>query len=131
MQQYGKAIVAIVTAALTAAYAALSGDQRIDAEEWVQIGIAAATAVGVYLVPLAPQYRWGKTAVAVILGVLQALATVVLGGLDTSEWIVLALAAATALGVVAAPAVSGNGIASRTATNTRSTARPAPWSPTE
>lgn len=125
MQQYGKAIVAVITAALTVAYAALSGDQHIDAEEWVQIGIAAATAVGVYLVPLAPQYTWGKTAVAVVLGVLQALATVVLGGLDTSEWIVLALAAATALGVVAAPAVSGNGISSRpvAATSTADHAR--------
>jgi hypothetical protein len=113
VQQYGKAIVAVIAAALTVAYAALSGDQRIDAEEAVQIGIAAATAVGVYLVPLAPRYRWAKTAVAAVLGVLQALATVVLGGLDASEWIVLALAAATVLGVGASPAVSGNGVTSK------------------
>jgi O-antigen/teichoic acid export membrane protein len=131
MQKYGKAIVAVIAAVLTFAYGALSGDQRIDAEEWVQIGIAAATAIGVYLVPLAPQYRWGKTAVAAVLGVLQALATVVLGGLDASEWIVLALAAAAVLGAHAAPAVSGNGISSRPVANSRSTADRASRSPTE
>lgn len=131
MTTYGKAIVAIVAAVLTIAYGALSGDQRIDAEEWVQIGIAAATAVGVYLVPLAPRYRWGKTAVAAVLAVLQALATVVLGGLDASEWIVLALAAATVLGVTAAPAVSGNGVTSKPVKNTSSDASRVQWSPTD
>lgn len=113
MQQYGKAVAAVLGAILVAAYAALGGDSRIDAEETVQISIAAATAVGVYLVPLAPQYRWVKTAVAVVLAVLQALATAVLGGLDAGEWIVLMLAGLTAAGVAVAPAVSGNGVGSK------------------
>ncbi|MEU4772979.1 hypothetical protein [Micromonospora sp. NPDC023644] len=114
MEKYGKAIAAVIGAVLVAAYAALGGDNRIDAEEVVQISIAAATAAGVYLVPLAPQYRWAKTAVAVVLAVLQALATAVLGGLDSGEWIVLVLAGLTAAGVAVTPAVSGNGVASRT-----------------
>jgi uncharacterized membrane protein YccC len=113
MQQYGKAIAAVLGAILVAAYAALGGDGRIDAEETVQIAIAAATAVGVYLVPLAPQYRWAKTAVAVVLAVLQALTTAVLGGLDAGEWIVLVLAGLTAAGVAFSPAVSGNGVGSK------------------
>lgn len=66
-----------------------------------------------YLVPLAPQYRWGKTAVAVVLGVLQVLTTVILGGLDSNEWIALVIAALTAAGVAGFPAVSGNGIGSK------------------
>ncbi|SCL31875.1 hypothetical protein GA0070616_4348 [Micromonospora nigra] len=113
MEKYGKALAAIAGAVLVALYAALGGDNRVDAEETVQVAIAAATAIGVYLVPLAPQYRWGKTAVAVVLAVLQALATTVLGGLDAGEWIVLVLAGLTAAGVAVAPAVSGNGVGSR------------------
>lgn len=111
MNAYGKAWVAIATAAATALYAAL-GDDRITAQEWVQISIAAATAIGVYAVPLDPRYRWGKTAVAVILAVLQALTTAVLGGVERGEWVVLLLAALTAIGVASAPAVSTNGVSS-------------------
>ena len=111
-QRYGKALAATVGAALTVAYGALSGDQHIDPDEAVQIAIAAATAVGVYLVPLAPQYRWAKTGVAVVLSVLQVLVTVILGGLDAGEWMALAIAAATVLGVGVTPAVSGS-VASR------------------
>lgn len=120
LKRYGKAIAAVVGAALMVAYGALSGDQRVEQEEAVQIAIAAATAVGVWLVPLAPQYRWGKTAVAVVLAVLQALTTVILGGLDANEWIALALAGLTVVGVGVTPAVSANGVTSRPVTNTRS-----------
>ncbi|MFY1673433.1 hypothetical protein ACN27G_26285 [Plantactinospora sp. WMMB334] len=109
IRKYGKALAAVAGAALTVAYGALSGDQRIESDEAVQIAIAAATAIGVYLVPLTPQYRWAKTGVAVVLSVLQVLATVILGGLDSNEWIALLLAALTVLGVGAAPAVSSNG----------------------
>jgi len=112
INKYGKAIAAVVGATLVVVHAALS-DQRITAEEWVQVAIAGVTAVGVYLVPLAPKYRWGKSAVAVLLAVLQALTTVILGGLDTREVIVLVLAGLTAAGVVVAPAVSDNGIGSK------------------
>jgi len=111
--KYGKSLVAVLAAALTVAYGALSGDQHIDPEEGVQIAIAAATAVGVFLVPLVPQYRWAKTGVAAVLAVLQVLTTVILGGLDSNEWIAVVLAALTVLGVGVAPAVSGNGVASK------------------
>lgn len=112
IRKYGKAIAAVIAAALTVAYGALSGDKHVDPDEWIQILIAVTTAVGVYVVPLAPGYRWGKTAVAVVLSVLQVLATVILGGLDANEWIALALAGLTVVGVGAAPAISDNGVAS-------------------
>ena len=120
-RKYGKAIVAVIGAAATVGYGALSGDQRIEADEAVQIAIATATAVGVYLIPLAPQYPWAKTAVAVVLGVLQVLATLIIGGLDTNEWIALALATVTTLGVAVAPAVSDNGVANRPGPSSAST----------
>jgi len=121
IRKYGKALAAIAGAVLTVAYGALSGDQRIESDEAIQIGIAAATAIGVYLVPLTPQYRWAKTAVAVALSVLQVLATVILGGLDSNEWIALLLAALTVLGVGAAPAVSNNGTSNSQAPRTPKT----------
>jgi hypothetical protein len=113
LSKYGKAIAAVVFAVLTAAQVYLGGDNHIDSQEWVQLGIAGATAIGVYVIPLAEQYAWAKTAVAVLLSILQALATVVLGGLDTNEILVLVLAGLTAIGVGAAPAVSDNGVSAR------------------
>lgn len=49
---YAKAVVAILIAGLTAAYAALSGPSGdITHQEWVNIALASVTAVGVYAVP--------------------------------------------------------------------------------
>ncbi|GAA2715183.1 hypothetical protein ACFY2R_27770 [Micromonospora olivasterospora] len=109
--RYGKAIASAVFFVLTVLYAKLSGDNHLDPEEWVAVAIAAVSAVGVYLVPLAPEYPWAKSAVAALLAALQVLATVILGGLDTNEWILIVLAVLQGLGVAAAPAVSDNGVA--------------------
>lgn len=113
MSKYGKAIASTLFAVLIAAYATFSGDQNIEPAEWVAIAIAATGAAGTYLVPLAPQFRWGKDAVNALLAILQVLATVILGGLDSNEWILLVLAAGQALGVAVTPAVSDNGISSK------------------
>ena len=104
MRQYGKAIIAVLTTAAVYAYQSLSGDGRIDATEWVSVAIAAVAAVGVYLVPLAPRAKWTKTAVAVALAVLQVLTTVVLGGLDADEVLLLIITAAGTAGIYLAPA---------------------------
>ncbi|MGN9777108.1 hypothetical protein ACTMS0_15285 [Micromonospora sp. H33] len=116
--KYGKALAATAFAALTALYAKSSGDGVVDPDEWVAIAIATASAVGVYVVPLAPRYRWTKTAVASLLAGLQVLATVILGGVHANEWLLIVIAIGQALGVAAAPATSDNGVTSR--------ARPAP-----
>ena len=112
-RKYGKSITAVVFAALTVAYGAFSGDQHVDSDEVIQIGIALVTAAGVYPVPLAPRYTWTKTAVAALLAVLQALTTVIIGGVDPGEWMALALAALTVVGVSVSPAASDNGVAAR------------------
>lgn len=106
MQKFGKAIIAILTAAIVAAYQAVSGDGNIEPVEWVSVAIAAAAAVGVWLVPLAPEAKWTKTAVAVVLAVLQVLTTVILGGLGADEILLLLITAAGALGVYVAPATT-------------------------
>jgi hypothetical protein len=106
ISKYGKAIAAVITAAVVVAYQALSGDQHIDATEWVSIAVAAVTAVGVWLVPLAPAAKWSKTAVAAVLAVLQVLTTAILGGIGADELLLMAITAAGALGIYVAPAIS-------------------------
>lgn len=106
MQKYGKAIVAVLAAAAVALYQSYSGDRTIEPVEWVSIAIAFTTAVGVWLIPLAPQAKWSKTAVAVVLAVLQALTAVILDGLGPDEIVLLIITVAGALGVYIAPAVS-------------------------
>jgi hypothetical protein len=104
MQKYGKALVAVLVAAVVYAHQALGGDGHIDAQEWVSVAIAAVTALGVYVVPLAPAATWAKTAVAVVLAVLQVLTTAILGGLGTDELLLMLITAAGAAGIWIAPA---------------------------
>ena len=106
MQKYGKTIAAILTAAAVATYQALSGDQHIDAAEWVSVAIAAVTAVGVWAVPLIPNGAGVKTGVAVALAMLQVLTTAVLGGIGTDEILLMLITAAGAAGIWIAPAAS-------------------------
>lgn len=108
MAKYGKAVAAVIYAALTAAYQISAAGGVPDATGWVQIGIAGVTAVGVYLVPLAPSAPWTKTAVAVVLAALQVLVTVVAGGVDTNELLMIAIAVFGALDIRNAPAESAD-----------------------
>jgi hypothetical protein len=106
MQKYGKAIVAVIVAGIVVAYQALSGDGRIEAPEWVSVAIAGATAVGVYVIPLAPSALWAKSALAAVLAVLQILTTAILGGIGADEILLMVITAAGALGIYIAPAIS-------------------------
>jgi hypothetical protein len=103
--KYGKAIAAVFFALLTAAQAAVA-DGHISQIEGVQIAIAGATAVAVFLAPILPHARGVKTAVAVVLAVLNVLVTAIVGGISASDLTELALAALTVLGVGVAPAQS-------------------------
>jgi hypothetical protein len=102
---YGKALTAVAFFVITAVQAALS-DGHLTQVEDVQIAIALVTAVGVYLVPIAPQATWGKTAVAVLLAVLNALVTLIVGGVSPADITELVLAALTVLTVGVVPARS-------------------------
>lgn len=106
MQNYGKSLVAVLTAAIVVAYQALHGDNHIDPVEWVSIVIAFVTALGVYVVPLSPYAKWAKTAVAVTLAVLQVLVTAILGGVGGDELLLMLITAAGAVGVYVAPATT-------------------------
>ncbi len=104
VSKYGKSLVAVLYAAATAAYQLISGDGHLDQAEWVSIIIAAVTAVGVYMVPLSPTFRSAKTLIGAALAVLQVLVTAILGGIEPGEWMLMAIALCSALGIGFAPA---------------------------
>ncbi len=104
-REYGKAISAVVLALVTALQAALP-DHLVNNTEWMQIIIAFVTAIGVYLVPVVPQFRWAKTAVGVLLSALNVVLTFVVDGWQSTDLVPCILAIVTAIAVTASPAVS-------------------------
>lgn len=106
MQVYGKSIVAFLYALAVAAVPLFSGDHHIDPSEGVAIGIAACTAALTFLVPLVPSAPWTKTAVGAVLAGLQVATTVIVGGVDGNDVLLIAFAVLSFLGIAVAPAVS-------------------------
>jgi hypothetical protein len=105
-ETYGKSITAAVYAVAIVAVPLLTGDNHVDPDEGVAIAIAACTAALTYLVPLAPGARWSKTAIGAVLAGLQIAATVIVGGVDGNDWLLIAAAVLGALGITLAPAIS-------------------------
>lgn len=103
---YGKSIWAALYAIAVVAVPLFSGDRHVSGPEAVAIAIAACTAALTWLVPLVPSAPWTKTAVGAALAGLQVLATVLDGGVDGNDWLLILAAVAGALGIAAAPAVS-------------------------
>lgn len=97
-----KFLAALFFAVLTALSSVFT-DGQVTNVEWVQIGIAAATAAGVWIAANVPSMTWAKTAVAVVLAALNFLVTAIDGGLTTAELINLGLAAAGVLAVYFVP----------------------------
>lgn len=100
---YGKAFAAVVAALVSAAVAAMAGDQVIDAVEWVNVAIAAVTAAAVFTAPNVPGAKYTKSILAVLGAVLALLTSFITDGVSATEWLQLLLAALGALGVYAAP----------------------------
>lgn len=105
---FGKAWAAILYALVIAIQAAVGGDGFVEADEWVQISIAFATAIAVYMVPITTQYKWVKTVTAVVLAILQGVATVLLGGWEPNDWLTLLITGLGVLAILLAPATSVN-----------------------
>ena len=105
-QTYGKSIVAFLYAVAVIAVPFFSGDNRVDPSEGVAICIAVCTAALTYLVPLVPSATWTKTAIGAVLAGLQVLTTVIVGGVDANDIMLIVLAIMSFLGIAVAPAVS-------------------------
>jgi len=103
---YGKSIVAALYAVAVVAIPLFSGDHHIDPAEGIAIAIAASTAALTWLVPLVPSAPWTKTAIGAVLAGLQIAATVIVGGIDSNDLLLIAAAVLSALGIAVAPATS-------------------------
>jgi hypothetical protein len=102
---YAKAIVAILTAALTVLAAALT-DGVVVLDERFGIALALVNAAAVYLVPNLPSGvgRYAKAIVAVVGTALQAaLPLIINGSLPASSWLLVLIAALGALSVGIVP----------------------------
>lgn len=103
MTKYAKFGAQIVATILAAILAALTGDGVIDPVEWVNVAVLAVGAAGVFASPNVPGSRYTKVALSVLAGVLTVLTSAIIGGIDVTEWIQIAMAALGALGVYALP----------------------------
>jgi hypothetical protein len=104
--KYGKTIVAFLLPVYAALVAARTGDHHVDPTEACIIIVAALNGALVYLVPMAPGWRWGKSVLGAALAAFVALQTVIGGGVDLNETYLVIGAIVTALGIPIAPAVS-------------------------
>lgn len=104
---YGKSIAMLLATAMSLAVAALASDHVVTPTEWINIAIGVVTAASVFAAPNVPGARYTKLVLAVLGAVLALAVNLLAGGIDTSEWMQLGLAAFGALGVYAAPYTPG------------------------
>jgi hypothetical protein len=109
LDRYGKAAAAVAGAVALSIYVALT-DDRISTLEWILAGQAWLGAIAVYVVPLAPQYRYGKTAVGALFAGSEVLVLALPGGVNRQEWLGILIVVASAAGVAGLPARSDNGV---------------------
>lgn len=103
MSTYSKAAAAVLATVLSGLIAARTGDNTISPQEWVNIALLAVGACSVFAAPNVPGARYTKSVLAVLTAVLTLAANLILGGLDLTEWLQLAVAGLGALGVWAVP----------------------------
>lgn len=100
---YWKAVASIVATVLAAVAAALTGDQNIDATEWLNVLILGTGAAAVLTAPNVPGAKYTKLVLAVVTAVATAAASLILDGISGTDWLQLALAGLAAAGVYVAP----------------------------
>jgi hypothetical protein len=103
MQKYAKFIAIVIATVISGIVAALAGDSIISPTEWVNIAILGVGALGVFAAPNVPGSAYTKSILAVLAAVLTVLASAIVGGITTTEWLQIALAGLGALGVYAIP----------------------------
>lgn len=100
---YGKSLAAVVAAIISAVVASLTGDNNVDAAEWVNVVLAGLAAAAVFTAPNVPGARYTKVTLAVLTAVATLLVSYITDGMTPTEWLQLGLAALGAVGVYAAP----------------------------
>lgn len=78
-------------------------DNRIDAQEWVLVGLGAIMAFNVWATANLPQYTKMKTWVSAVIVVAGALHTFIVGGVSMQEAVNMAILFLSAVGVAVQP----------------------------
>lgn len=104
--KYGKAIIAALFFLWTVVAPLLSGDGAIHGVEWLVVGTGAGNAVLVYVLPINPTWRAGKTVTLAVMASLAAAQTVIGDGLQPDDWTIIIGAGLTILIGWYAPTVS-------------------------
>lgn len=107
---YAKFLAAAAAAVLAAVVPALSGDNRVDSSEWVNIVILGLGAASVLAAPNVSGARYTKLTLAVATAVATAAASLIHDGISLTDWLQLGLAALGALGVWRLPYTPGANI---------------------
>lgn len=97
------ALVGAVVMALLTVVNAATADHTPTSVMWVQVGVAAVAAFNVWATANLPQYEHLKKYVMAVMTALQLLVTFVPGGMSSGEWINVAVALATGIGVMVVP----------------------------
>ena len=101
---YGKSITYIALAAVAFLVTALS-DNALSGEEILNLIIVVLGAIGVYAIPNIPENfaKYAKTGVAFLTAGVIAALSFWTGGIETTEWLQIVLAAFAAVGVYIVP----------------------------
>jgi hypothetical protein len=104
ISHYGKSITYIALAAVTFLVTALS-DNTLAIEEILNLVVVVLGAIGVYAVPNLPEgtAKYAKTGIAFLTAAVIAALSFLTGGIVTSEWLQIIIAAFTAIGVYIVP----------------------------
>lgn len=110
IKPYWKSVVAVLVTVFSAVGAALTGDEVISGPEWVNVAIAGVTAAAVFAAPNVPGARYTKAVLAAGGASLAILASAIIGGITTTEWIQILVAGAGAIGVYAKANAPSNNV---------------------
>ncbi len=113
-QTYGKAIIAFIFFLWTIIAPLITGDNHIDTNEWLIVGLGTGNGLLVYLLPLNPKWEYGKTVVNAVMASLAATQTVIADGLQPDDWTIILGAGLSLLIGWYAPAISMKGTTEET-----------------
>lgn len=99
--KYAKALAAVLVTILSALAAVLV--DGVSPTEWVTVAIAGVGAAGVFAAPNVPGAAYTKSILAALTAGLTILATAIVGGVDTTEWLQIIIGVAGAVGIYAVP----------------------------
>ncbi|SRR6266540_1992663 len=102
MTLYAKSAVMVLMTVVSAIVAALT-DDKVSTAEWINVAIIGFGAAQVFTAANIPGAKYTKFSLALLTAAATALVSFLSNGVTVAEWLQVAVAAAAAVGVAAAP----------------------------